>query len=84
MPEKNWRRSRERVRFRRKCSGQFNIERTRWRSASAGRFLVYLLYGFLKFDNERMSEYFMEQGLVFNNHMVYNGKNMEENRDDNI
>ena len=34
MPEKNWRRSKERIRFHRKCLGQFNIERTQWRSAS--------------------------------------------------
>ena len=34
MPEKNWRRSKERIRFHRKCFGQFNIERTQWRSAS--------------------------------------------------
>lgn len=24
MPERNWKRSKERIRFRRKCSGQFN------------------------------------------------------------
>lgn len=49
MPERNWRRSKERIWFRRKCSGQFNIERTQWRSASAGRFSAFPTPQILRF-----------------------------------